>query len=465
MFTPLFTPYSYTIDNLQKGVGNTTDFLQGGVQNTVDNVQELLQGVSKTTDFRSHLYTVCLYLASKMNKTRDYGDLRVTMTSSYEFAWDDRGTGSRRDVSMWLPRPQGDLFPLGSHAEPRYGDVNGKRASLLVGPNPNTKPSTPVVARPSDYTLIWTDKGSGGGHDGSFWRPVAPAGYQSLGDVAVLNYNKPSVNLIWCVRADLVGQGRFLATSIWDEAGSGADKDTSCWAITPDIIGIDGAPNIPVSADTFRAQAVHTRPASNVANTLLLPVGKTYNSFDAPMPKVTPDTIPRKGDQYNFKENCKVTLPFHCFFEPTDQASLDNINDPFCTISRSTAWFAEGVWVNDAAGKLTRSQTVRSGISTEQSKAMTHSAGVNVSAEYGVGLASGSVSLNYQFTRNTSSSFTEFSEKHVTETFEVGDHYARVLFTKHVWIKGARSDGSVVMHQLEFVATDELYFTGCALPP
>lgn len=370
-----------------------------------------------------------------------------------------------RDVNMWHPVHQGNLYPLGTFAESGPArDINGKRASLLVGANPNTKPSKPAVARPSDYTLIWRDEGTKSDGDGSFWRPIAPAGYVSLGDVAVTRWDKPPLDKIWCVREDLAGWSTFLASSIWDDLESGGDIDGSCWSIVPSTLGIEGSPNIPIVADAFRAENGYTRPDSKLARILVLPIGNHYKKFKAPMPEITPDTIPDKGEQYDRIEQCKVTLPFHCFFEPTDQSSLDNISDPFCSISRSIAWHVEGVWVNRAAGSFTHETRLLCGVSKEKREEMAHSVGVEVSASYGVGLASGSVSLNYQFTSNTATSFTEFSQREVKESFVVDPHSAKVLLSKHVWIQVSRLDPPIVLNQMEIVASDAIYFTGCPMP-
>ncbi|RYP75976.1 hypothetical protein DL771_002048 [Monosporascus sp. 5C6A] len=398
------------------------------------------------------------------NKVKDYGDLRVTMTSDYTFVWEDRNSGALRDVALWDPVPQGNLYPLGTHAEPNWDNINGRRASLLVGQNPNTNPSKKAVARPVSYTLIWTDQGSGATLDGSFWRPVPPLGYVALGDVAGKGWSMPSVEKVWCVREDLVGYGKFLATSVWDDAHSGVNTDVSVWAIMADSLGIDGSDRIPIVADTFRAQQNYERPSSNAARILLLNVGKTYNSFDVAAPKVTPDKIPMRGQQYDLTEQAKVTLPFHCFLKPTDQSSLDNIRDPFLTVSRWIAWYVEGVWVNDTNGAFTRQTILKYGVSQTQQEQMTNSVGLEVSASYGIELANTSISLNYQFTQSSSTSFTEFSEKTVTETIDVPAHNATVLFSKHIWMKGARADGAVVIHSMEIVANDDVYYAGCELP-
>jgi hypothetical protein len=45
------------------------------------------------------------------------------------------------------------------------------------------------------FLLVWFDfvQGSGASKDGQCWRPIAPAGYKSLGDMFVIGYDrKPS---------------------------------------------------------------------------------------------------------------------------------------------------------------------------------------------------------------------------------------------------------------------------------
>ncbi|KAI0547967.1 putative vacuolar protein sorting-associated protein [Xylaria curta] len=399
------------------------------------------------------------------NRTFDYGDLRVTMTSNYGWVWDDTGSGANRSVCIWTPQPQGNLRALGDYAQPgRFREIGGTRASLLVGQNPNTRPTKPAVARPTDYTKIWGDWGSGGKHDGIIWRPVAPAGYVALGDVGSYGYNsKPSLDKIWCVRQDLVGYGKFLETSTWDDRGSGAGSNTSFWEVQPDAIGVDGAQNLPVLADTFRAQASYSRPSGDAARVLLLAVPKNYDRFESPVPTIEPSRLPTRGDQFTSKQQCKVTLPFNFFFPPTHRESLDNISNPFLSISRTIAWYAEGVWVNNTSGTFHREQRMLFGVSKEQREEMTHSVGVEISATYGIKLSSVSVTLNYQFTYSSSTSLTEYSEREVTEKFDVPAHTASVLFTKHIWIKASRLDSPIVLHQMELASNDDFYFSGCNL--
>lgn len=111
------------------------------------------------------------------------GSLQVTMTSAYDWLWDDKKSGASRNMTFWLPKAQGSLRPLGSVGIGIYDALNGKYATLLVGQNPNAGGS-PAVASSLRYDLIWNDRKSGAAHNGSVWRPVAPTNYVSLGDVA-----------------------------------------------------------------------------------------------------------------------------------------------------------------------------------------------------------------------------------------------------------------------------------------
>lgn len=285
----------------------------------------------------------------------------------------------------------------------------------------------------------------------------------ALGDVGS-DWNKPSLNKIWCVREDLVGYGTFLASSTWNDDKSGAISDVSLWAVQMDTLGVDGASDIPIMADTFRGQGNYSRPDAESARVLLLPIGKHFEQFKTSIPTVTADNLPEQGTQFANQEQCEVTLPFHCYLSPTNQASLDNIRNPFLTLSRSIAWYVEGVWANQTPSALSRSQEITYGVSNEVREEMTNSVGVDVSASFGIVLAEISTSLNYQFTYSSSSSFTEYSEKKVTESFRVDPYYAKVLFSKHIWIKCSRYDTSVILHQMEIAANDDIFFTGCNMP-
>ncbi|CAD6442948.1 f17e9c1e-9e17-452f-9682-3d312176324e [Sclerotinia trifoliorum] len=403
-------------------------------------------------------------------KTYDYGDLRVTLTNQLEWLYDDAGSGVGTSAGFYQPRPQGNMCALGSIGHPSHEIIDRKRAVLLVGPNPNTSPSMPAVKRPTGYTEIWNDRGSGGKHDGSVWRPIAPSGYSSCGDVVNGSYSAPSTDRIWCLRNDLVKPAAYQAAQFWDRFGlapGGRLNRMMFVNVVANPVGFNGSEKIPLSAGTFRAyREINTDTRNEIAFVPLLTVKNNFQPFGTIAPSITPSTIPSQGEQFQSKEQCRVLLPFTAFFPATHQRSLELIQDPFISISRSIAWYVEGVWVNNGSGPFNREKVMKCGISKTQSQEMSHSVGVEISATAGIGCIESSIKLNYQFTSTTSSSFTEYKEQEVTEKFEVPAKHATVLFSKHVKITASR--GSVpqyaeILGEVEMTANDDVHFSGCAL--
>ncbi|WP_224369081.1 Vps62-related protein [Hyalangium versicolor] len=160
-------------------------------------------------------------LRSDKTRLRYPQRLTVQAVTSFNFVYDDRGTGANSDVSVWRPNlsPYPGYFSLGDIAMPGHGGA--PRMTFVVSGEGN------VLARPVDYNWIWSDSGSGGDFDVSFWDPVAPAGYTCLGSVANLGYGKPSKDLIRCVRSEYV----LPANSgwVWNDSGSGAENDLTLW--------------------------------------------------------------------------------------------------------------------------------------------------------------------------------------------------------------------------------------------
>lgn len=106
------------------------------------------------------------------NQTRDYGGLRVTMTSEYHWAWDNNEYGTHRGATFWNPVPQEDMRTLGTVCvgKQNYWARNW-RATLLFGPNPNSTSPNLAVKRPTDFTRLWWESNDHSWHMGSVWRP------------------------------------------------------------------------------------------------------------------------------------------------------------------------------------------------------------------------------------------------------------------------------------------------------
>lgn len=153
------------------------------------------------------------------SKTYDYDDLRITLTNRLQWLYDNAGSGVGTSAGSYYPRPQGNMCALGSIGHPSHEINDRKRAVLPVRPNPDTSPSIPAVKRLTGYTEVWNDRGSGGKHDGSVRRPIAPSGYCSCSDVINGPYSAPSTDRIWRLRNDLVKPAAYQAAQFWDRPG------------------------------------------------------------------------------------------------------------------------------------------------------------------------------------------------------------------------------------------------------
>jgi hypothetical protein len=89
-----------------------------------------------------------------------------------------------------------------------------------------------ALAQPARYDAIWTDSGSGADRDGAFWRPVPPEGYTCLGVVVTLGYAEPDLDAARCVRSDLVAPAKIWLP-IWNDESSGAHSDLGTWVVAP----------------------------------------------------------------------------------------------------------------------------------------------------------------------------------------------------------------------------------------
>ncbi|WP_164931386.1 HBL/NHE enterotoxin family protein [Longirhabdus pacifica] len=160
-----------------------------------------------------------------------------------QFVYNDKGTGSHQDGTVWRTPPIEGFKSVGDYAQGNYDLSTGKVIVLASNDKPNTQ--NPVLKDPTDYELIWADHKSDGDMDGSFWKPLCSQGYTSLGHVATPNYNKPNTTQVTCVRQDFVAE-TSIGDLIWSDKGSGARTDVSLFMMNSET-------NI-LSSGSFHAQ-------------------------------------------------------------------------------------------------------------------------------------------------------------------------------------------------------------------
>ena len=305
--------------------------------------------------------------------------------------------------------------------------------------------------------MVWSDKGSGGRHDVSVWRPVAPAGYVALGDVAVRGGSAPGIDEIYCVREDLVRPATYEDNPTWDDKGSGGKWDASFWRIYPRAPSAsDDKEWIPVVAGSFRFSAGYGQPSYTLARVPLLHLPPRLKEFSNEPPALAPDRIPENGETFNKMEQSLITLPFTSFFDPNDRISLDNIHNPFCTVTKNVAWVVHEKATNNTASPATTNITITKGGRQSFSREMEHQAGIEIEKEAGVfGLGKFKVTLNYQFRYSETSASEIYKEQTIHQSVTIPPHHVCVIWVRRAELYARRSDGSQITTQLNFSTNEE----------
>ncbi|CAL0332048.1 unnamed protein product [Lupinus luteus] len=141
------------------------------------------------------------------------GEIEVCKVTTFEFVWGSNVMEDKKKaVAFFKPVEIPDGFHvLGHYCQPCYKPF---RSFLLVAREVDMCPSEgisvcnklPALRNPLDYTLLWcSDAGSKEISTGSgyFWLPQPPEGYKALGYLVTNDHNKPELDEMSCVRADL----------------------------------------------------------------------------------------------------------------------------------------------------------------------------------------------------------------------------------------------------------------------
>lgn len=148
--------------------------------------------------------------------------LEVFRTSQVSLVWNDDDSGADKDAAIWTPTAKAGYKPL-AHIPTGSWSFDYNVSLYLV------KENQPDVAKPLGYNWVWNDRESGAKTDVSIWRPIAPAGFVCLGDVATTNHGlAPSTDMILCVHQSYVTQAPSMYRK-WTDKGSGAKYDVSLW--------------------------------------------------------------------------------------------------------------------------------------------------------------------------------------------------------------------------------------------
>nr|XP_043611758.1 uncharacterized protein LOC122583418 [Erigeron canadensis] len=133
----------------------------------------------------------------------DLGGLEVYEAQYFKKIWDTKiGGPNGLGASFYEPTS----FPLGFKLLGHFCKPNTMTmfVSVLAAKDTTGDLVDGALIRPVDFRLIWTSKGLDITQleDGYIWLPIPPIGYRTLGHIVTTSPQKPSVDIVRCVRKD-----------------------------------------------------------------------------------------------------------------------------------------------------------------------------------------------------------------------------------------------------------------------
>ena len=258
---------------------------------------------------------------------------RASPTTLYDKIGDNKNSRSYNDVSFWRARQftyKGAVYyPVGDIAlgPTRIGDSNSniryagiiKFPKPLPGPNRETIIVSGDIAGPVNYDLIWNNSGYTN-NPFWFWRPIAPVGYISLGDVVTFDANPPATGdnaPIRCVPKNITKQIQPNGNRLWSSVGSYSPTNVSLLGYIPnDNSGSFVGASVSNMYNLFRAvPGVGTNiPTSDINGSFYYLDPTKYNvdivigkDIESPSTKVE-DIKVGKGYIYNSSKDAKYSV-------------------------------------------------------------------------------------------------------------------------------------------------------------
>ena len=344
----------------------------------------------------------------------DTEELLIAFSQTFQFRWNDNGSGQSMNGSYWHPLTTDGFKALGSLGFQGHYNPTGKHGVIVL----KAKSGSEALAAPVDYTLLFSDQGSHAKDSGSFWIPVPPAGYKAMGIVTQSGYNKPDLEDVVCVREDLTIPGE-VGELLWKCAYLDNPwlKIFSSWKIEPPAAGPHE--NAYLAPGTFVAVSSTFDPPS---------VHSVMNVLNVPLPMLadTPyqDYFPGlKG--FNQPQDETVPILVREMLVPctilSDQAYKNDImwritNSPFYWFERQVFYKLLYYKYNQTSVQQHESYTRKIGVTTLESDEFWSETSISVSVEGGISIrmleekVSATVSTSFGYSSMTSVSELQHEE-------------------------------------------------------
>ncbi|GAQ65048.1 hypothetical protein [Streptomyces scabiei] len=399
--------------------------------------------------------------------TRCYGDLEIGYTTRWNGSV-HAGTASR--TGAW--RTLGSVFGGGFvwNWQDAYGALVVQDRSAgqdLLKPPVDFQ----HVGRFPGFSVLKTE----------VWRPVPPAGYVALGDVANWSMSgkgveKPDASAlgIVCVKKEHNGRSYVRRAELGRLPLLTNGNGKGLWAVTPPLYPFD---------DTEEHLFLHAGTFSCGPDTPHGPTAVTW-VLDLPAVVDTADYAPElRLESYNappaqaIVTDRAVTVPYFMVKDDARSEAWKVANSPFCKIQRKRQYDLIRHVDFRSAGGGQIAETVEEGVSKERGEefALTTgitvgvTAGVEASAKpFGVGASVSvetSVSASVELGYTTRYGVSTFENKSVSVTFDVPAGHAGALWTDTHQLVPIRRDGTLVTNaNLRLNAGDSGSYVGRTFP-
>ncbi|MET9290854.1 Vps62-related protein [Streptomyces sp. NPDC003077] len=386
-----------------------------------------------------------------VDRSKKYGAVELSFTNRFYFAWNDKKSKAKRDVAIWHAKIGGTFDP------------NRRRIGQLVitdYDNPDTR-FNQLVAKdavsgaemfklPVDYQWLWNDKGSGATNYGSIWRPIPPAGYVALSDVFTAGWEKPARDAIWCVRRSYNGrayvrEGDVGETDLWNDRGSGADRDCSLWPIVPPAgIGDDDERLlVPVGGFTFVGH--YDRPVTSPVCWVLDVPAEVKKAAGPPIPVMNGYTKPEDTQKVIDRQ---LTVPHTMIRDPKREPAWQFEHSPFYTVRRKHNFTLAHHLHNTSDKDQSWGRKITTGVSKATSDAFYINTSISVTTEGGIklgpigGKSRVNVTVETGYSTRTDVAYLKLeTDEH---KLVVPPHKAGALWFAHHELESIRADNTMV---------------------
>jgi len=386
-----------------------------------------------------------------------FKDLLINFTTEFDLLWSAKDSGAVSAATFWRPNTTADALnsfsSLGDVVVGDYRTINNRKFVAVVS-EANGVNGTALRA-PVDFNLVWKNSGKKVRSECSVWKPVPPEGYVAMGMVCCIGYDKPTLNAIRCVRADLVVDA-YIGNPIWSDKGSGSRMDFSAWDIhTPDVQPGEAY----IATGTFYGADRWTRPSFG-ARPYALRMELALQESILPAP---PAPLALEEAQAS-SQVCE--LPWFAV-KDSNLTPLEQLHQsPIYRLERSDRYLPVGVGHNTTAQGKTFNWTARKGEAGDNSVDFTAVTGIEFAYEWSpiTRPVIFSAHMNKSFTHTTQSAKGWGTSTSLEVAAYVPASQTIAAYVVRSDYKLYRQDGSQLAATVSYTNGDTVYFSEAVAP-